>query len=58
MLFQEIGINFNDLPVYQKRGVCVIKESYEINNTQRNRWIIDKNIPIFTQDRNYIERYI
>lgn len=58
MLFQEKGINFNDLPVYQKRGACIIKEYYIKDNTQRSRWIVDKNIPIFTQDRNYIEKYL
>jgi tRNA(His) 5'-end guanylyltransferase len=58
MLFQEKGINFNDLPVYQKRGACIIKESYDKEGTQRTRWIADKDIPIFTQDRNYIEKYI
>jgi len=58
MLFQEKGINFNDLPIYQKRGVCVIKEYYDKDGTQRSRWIVDKDIPIFAQDRNYIEKYI
>lgn len=58
MLFQEKGINFNDLPVYQKRGVCVIKEYYNKDNTQRSRWIVDKDIPVFTQDRDYIEKYL
>lgn len=26
--------------------------------TQRSKWVIDNKIPIFTQDRNYIERLI
>ena len=58
MLFQEKGINFNDLPVYQKRGVCVVKEYYDKDGTERSRWIVHKDIPLFTQDRNYIEQYI
>jgi tRNA(His) 5'-end guanylyltransferase len=58
MLWQEKQINFNDLPVCQKRGVCITKEYFSKNGTTRSRWIIDKNIPIFTQDRNYIEQYI
>jgi tRNA(His) 5'-end guanylyltransferase len=61
MLFQEKGINFNDLPTYEKRGVCIVKEQYTLDNeekTIRSRWIVDKNIPIFTQDRNYIEKYL
>lgn len=58
MLFQEKGINFNDLPTYQKRGVCIVKETYMKDDAQRTRWIIDENIPVFTQDRDYIEQLI
>ncbi len=58
MLFQEKGINFNDIPIYQKRGACIVKETYMKEDAQRTKWIVDKDIPIFTQDRNYIERYI
>lgn len=57
-LFQEKGINFNDLPTSQKRGACVIKEKYDKDGTERSRWIVDMDIPIFTQDREYIEKFI
>ena len=57
-LFQEKGINFNDLPIYQKRGSCVVKEKYDKDGVERSRWIIDKDIPIFTQDRDYIEKFL
>lgn len=50
MLFQEKEINFNDFPATFKRGTCVIKEN--------GKWIIDKEIPIFTQEREYIERFL
>ena len=58
MLFQEKGINFNDLPAFQKRGICTIKETYMKDEVQRSRWIVDKNIPVFTKDREYIEKFI
>ena len=58
MLFQERDINFNDFPTYQKRGACIVKETYMKEDTQRTRWIVDKDIPIFTQDRNYIEKFL
>lgn len=58
MLLKEKQINFDDFPVYQKRGVCIIKETYMKDNTPRTRWVVDKNIPVFTQDRNYINKYI
>jgi tRNA(His) 5'-end guanylyltransferase len=57
-LWQEKQINFNDLPTYQKRGACIVKEYYDKDGTQRSRWVVDKDIPIFTQDREYIERYL
>lgn len=67
MLMTQKGINFNDMPTEFKRGVCCIKEEYypdpmpgyencEIDATSvRTRWVLDKEIPIFTQDRDYIE---
>jgi tRNA(His) 5'-end guanylyltransferase len=73
MLFQDKGINFNDLPTYQKRGACIVKRSYIKENEkpliagsgiyfegqiERTEWIVDENIPVFTQDRNYIEKYL
>lgn len=60
MLMEQKGINWNDYPVYKKRGSCCIKEDY-IDETQtlRTHWVIDNNIPIFkNEDRDYIERLI
>ena len=57
MLFQEKGINFNNLPTAQKRGSCAIKETYLKGETERNRWVADLEIPIFSQDRNYVEKW-
>jgi tRNA(His) 5'-end guanylyltransferase len=72
MLMLQKGINFNDMPTEFKRGVCCVKETYrpdpmlgydefcpsstEFSIAIRTRWILDKEIPIFTQDRNYIEK--
>lgn len=68
MLMTQKGINFNDMPVEFKRGVCCYrteKEDIHIDfetkdelRFMRSSWIIDKDIPIFTQDRSYIERFI
>ena len=66
MLMTQKGINWNDLPTYQKRGTCVVKISYidatpESTDSEslRTHWVIDKNIPIFKgEGRNYIERLI
>lgn len=68
MLMLQKGINFNDMPTEFKRGVCCIKESYypdpmpgyedcDIDaNSVRTHWVLDKEIPIFTQNRRYVER--
>ena len=59
MLMLEKGINFNDMPVEFKRGVCCIKKEVECTDrlvSYKMDWVLDKNIPIFTQDRNYIEK--
>lgn len=67
MLMEKESLNWNDLETVYKRGSCIIKEKYnlelqlktgEIKNVERSRWAVDKEIPIFTQDRNYVEQYI
>lgn len=54
-LFNEKRVNWNDLPIYLKRGSCCIKR--EINDL--SVWVIDNFIPTFKgEDRNYIEKLI
>ena len=68
MLMTQKGINWNDYATTLKRGSCCIKvddgltKYDEVGNicgyTQRSKWVIDNEIPIFSQDRNYIEKFI
>jgi tRNA(His) guanylyltransferase len=71
MLFSDKGINWNNCNTYLKRGACVTKHEVIpfdypqespicISKESFNRyvWSLDDNIPIFTDDRYYIERYI
>lgn len=68
MLMTQKGINWNDYATTLKRGSCCIKvddglTAYDdagnvCGYTQRSKWVIDNEIPIFSQDRNYIERLI
>lgn len=65
MLMTQKGINWNDLPTYQKRGSCCIKEAvfhYEEESDKiktRLQWIIDNEIPIFKgEDREYIDKLV
>ena len=39
-------------------GVCCYKYQKETNNVIRNGIFTDLEIPIFTENRNYIEQYI
>lgn len=41
----EKGINWNNYPTKYKIGSCCIRKTYE--ETGRNKWIIDNEIPIF-----------
>lgn len=58
MMFTEHGVNWNDYPTHQKRGTCIVKEQYDKDGAMRSRWIPDLEIPIFTQDRDYIDKYV
>ena len=65
MLWQEKNINWNDFETVKKRGSCCTKTGKRTvvdmkTGEQKDRlvWEIDKEIPIFTQDRNYIERLV
>ena len=67
MLWSQKNINWNDFPTDCKRGACCYRKAsteYVETNTgekikvDRNRWVVDTNIPIFTQDRGFIEKWI
>lgn len=54
-LLHQKNVNWNDLATHLKRGRGIRKESYIGNeNSLRTRWVVDNNIPVFTQNREYI----
>jgi len=57
-LFLEKGINWNDIPTWQKRGACIKKIYFEKNGANRSVWDVDLETPIFSQDREYVEQYV
>jgi tRNA(His) guanylyltransferase len=58
-LFKEKGINWNDLDIWKKRGVCLYRDKIINSENQEISAIkLDWGIPIFSQDRNYIEKWI
>jgi tRNA(His) 5'-end guanylyltransferase len=46
MLFSKHGVNWNDIPTWQKRGYCATRRG--TNN----------EIPIFTKERQFIEQHL
>lgn len=69
MLFTEKGVNWNDFPTDCKRGTCCYRISEnttmidprdkgKLIDVSRNIWVIDNEIPIFTKDRDFIERWL
>lgn len=66
MLMLEKGINFNDMPVAFKRGVGCYRAEIPVTKVvdgetvtvMRHKWILDYNIPIFSQDREYLSQKI
>jgi tRNA(His) 5'-end guanylyltransferase len=50
-MLTERNTNWNDLPITLKRGSCAIRD-------ENGDWIIDNEIPIFTENRDYINKRI
>jgi tRNA(His) 5'-end guanylyltransferase len=66
-MIHQKGQNWNDTPTGFKRGRCIRRKTdaemllsmaVTGNEAIRNPWIIDQEIPIFTADRNFIERHL
>lgn len=82
IIFQELGINVNDIPTHRKRGRCIFNETRSVTlretmdqekletlierghvddpdkKVQRGFWKIDEEIPKFSEDRNYIGKFL
>jgi len=68
MLWKEKGINWNDFPDDCKRGAACYKvehttemqdpRSGEMITARRKQWKIDREIPIFTQNREFVEQFL
>ena len=69
MLMVQKGVNWNNFPADCKRGAACykVKRQAEMDDprnpgkritVERNEWTIDRDIPIFTQEREFIERLL
>ena len=60
-MLHEKGINWNDFPVPMKRGSCVVKKMVAIKTDsgpiERGKWVVDTNIPVFSKDKDYINKF-
>jgi tRNA(His) 5'-end guanylyltransferase len=63
MIFQLKGVNWNDYKTKFKRGSVIRKVQVEKTGPNgekviRNKWLADPEIPIFTQDKDYLRKLI
>lgn len=62
MLMTQKTVNWNDFPIYLKRGSCCVRKEFpcaERESGYKTEWIIDTKIPIFVNEgRDYIENLI
>lgn len=70
ILLTEKNIDWFELPIFLQRGSCCIKKETlikterEVDNeiifttTTRNKWIIDDNIPLFVEDKDYVNHLL
>lgn len=50
-MFTEKGVNWNDVPTMYKRGSACVKDA-------EGKWFIDMEMPIISQDRDYVDSRI
>lgn len=59
MLMLRKTINWNDYDVVFKRGACVVKETVVMGEKNvRSHWVTDWDIPIFSRQRDYVDRFV
>lgn len=59
MLMLEKGVNWNDVPTWAKRGTCVIRNVVpHLMSTMMMPYERDEEIPVFSQDRNYVGKHV
>jgi tRNA(His) 5'-end guanylyltransferase len=61
MLMLQRDINFNDMPTDYKRGTCCYKKEIPCPDRligYKTEWVIDKDPPIFSKDREFVEKWV
>ena len=63
-MLHEQGMNWNDCPTRQKRGISVIKRQYPKTSgspavtVMRSEWYIDNEMPVISQDKQYVRNVL
>ena len=52
------SVIWDDFAPTLRHGSCAVYEEYLKDDVVRHRWTTDTNIPVFTKDRSYIDRYV
>lgn len=63
MLLSEKNVDWHGFPLSLQRGVCCIKKPFIINEgtpeeALRMKWVLDKEIPVFSQNKDYVDDLI
>lgn len=54
LLHQECNIDFNNYPASFRRGAACYKIPKVIDNVMKNKWVINKELSIFTRDQSFL----
>lgn len=59
-MLSEIGADWEDLPTSQRHGVCLNRVIRQIEGTDYSRagWEVDLDIPIFQEQKEYVENFV
>lgn len=54
LLQQEFDIDFNNYPIDFRRGTACYKVPTVYNGSMKNKWFVNKELPIFTKDQSFL----
>lgn len=60
-MLHDVGVDWNARPLWEQRGSCVVRNplsTYEPWRSDVAPYLIDDNIPVFTEDREYITEFL
>lgn len=57
-LIEEKSVDWNELNLWKKSGLCITKEYYYKRGALRSKWSQDIATPLFSRDREYIYSFI